>query len=53
MRQIDKEYDVAVQDYHNAPLTVEYLQDDGSDTYDELVTAFTKLGGTSETIVDV
>ena len=52
-RQIDSEYDVAVQDYHNAPLTGEYLQDDGSDTYDELITAFTKLGGTSETIVDV
>jgi len=53
MRQIDKEYDVAVDEYHNAPLTGEYLQDDGSEVYDKLVAAFTKLGGTSETIVDV
>jgi|ETNvirnome_6_100_1030635.scaffolds.fasta_scaffold02041_11 phosphoribosylformylglycinamidine (FGAM) synthase PurS component len=53
MRQIESEYDDAVTDYHNSPLTAEFLEDDGSRQYDELVIAFTKLGGDSETIVDV
>jgi len=53
VRQIDSEYDKAVHDFHNAPLTDEYLTDDGSEAYDNLVAAFTNLGGTSETIVDV
>ena len=53
MSMIEKEYDKAVEDYHNTPLTAEYLKDDGSEAYDELVTAFTKLGGESETVIDV
>ena len=53
MSMIEREYDQAVQDYHNSPLTVEYLTDDGSKEYDELVTAFAKLGGESETVIDV
>ena len=53
MSMIEREYDQAVQDYHNTPLTVEYLTDDGSEAYDELVTAFAKLGGESETVIDV
>ena len=53
MSMIEKEYDKAVQDYHNSPLTAEYLTDDGSEAYDELVTAFAKLGGQSETVIDV
>ena len=52
MSMINKEYDKAVQDYHNSPLTAEYLTDDGSEAYDELVTAFAKLGGESETVID-
>ena len=53
MSMIEREYDKAVQDYHNSPLTAEYLTDDGSEAYDELVTAFAKLGGESETVIDV
>ena len=53
MSMIEKEYDKAVHDYHNSPLTAEYLTDDGSEAYDELVTAFAKLGGESETVIDV
>ena len=53
MSMIEREYDQAVKDYHNTPLTVEYLTDDGSKEYDELVTAFAKLGGESETVIDV
>ena len=53
MSMIEREYDQAVQDYHNTPLTAEYLTDDGSESYDELVAAFAKLGGQSETVIDV
>ena len=53
MSMVEKEYDQAVQDYHNSPLTAEYLTDDGSEAYDEQVTAFAKLGGESETVIDV
>lgn len=53
MSMIEREYDQAVQDYHNSPLTAEYLNDDGSEAYDELVAAFAKLGGDSETVIDV
>ncbi len=53
VRMIEKEYDQAVHDYHNTPLTAEYLLDSSSDRYDELVTAFAKLGGESETVIDV
>ena len=53
MSMIEREYDQAVQDYHNTPLTAEYLNDDGSEAYDELVAAFAKLGGESETVIDV
>ena len=53
VRMIEKEYDEAVHNYHNTPLTAEYLLDSSSDRYDELVTAFAKLGGKSETVVDV
>ena len=53
MRQINKEYDEAVDNYHTSPMTAEYLQDDGSDTYNELITAFRQLGGDSETVIDV
>ena len=53
MSMIEREYDQAVQDYHNSPLTAEYLNDDGSEAYDELVAAFAKLGGESETVIDV
>jgi len=53
MRMITKEYDKAVEDYHNTPLKAEYLKDDGSDRYDELVDAFTKLGGQSDSVIDV
>ena len=53
MSMIEREYDKAVQDYHNSPLTAEYLTDDGSEAYDELVAAFAKLGGQSETVIDV
>jgi len=53
MRMITKEYDKAVEDYHNTPLKAEYLKDDGSDKYDELVDAFTKLGGQSDSVIDV
>ena len=53
MSMIEREYDQAVQDYHNTPLTAEYLTDDGSEAYDELVAAFAKLGGESETVIDV
>ena len=53
MRMIEKEYDKAVKDYHNTPLTVEYLLDSSSDRYDDLVAAYAKLGGQSETVIDV
>ena len=53
LRMIEKEYDKAVEDYHNTPLKADFLKDDGSDRYDELVDAFTKLGGQSETVIDV
>ena len=53
MRMIEKEYDKAVEDYHNTPLKAEYLKDDGSERYDELVDAFTKLGGQSDSVIDV
>ena len=53
MRMITKEYDKAVEDYHNTPLKAEYLKDDGSERYDELVDAFTKLGGQSDSVIDV
>ena len=53
MSMINKEYDKAVEDYHNSPLTAEYLTDDGSEAYDELVAAFAKIGGQSETVIDV
>ena len=53
MSMIEREYDKAVQDYHNSPLTAEYLTDDGSEAYDDLVAAFAKLGGDSETVIDV
>ena len=53
MSMINKEYDKAVENYHNSPLTAEYLNDDGSEAYDELVAAFAKLGGESETVIDV
>ena len=53
MSMINREYDKAVEDYHNSPLTAEYLTDDGSEAYDELVAAFAKLGGQSETVIDV
>ena len=49
MSMINKEYDKAVENYHNSPLTAEYLTDDGSEAYDELVAAFAKIGGQSET----
>ena len=50
---IEKEYDKAVEEYHNTPLTAEFLLDDSSDRYDDLVAAFAKLGGQSETVIDV
>jgi len=53
MSMINREYDKAVEDYHNSPLTAEYLTDDGSEAYDELVAAFAKIGGQSETVIDV
>jgi len=53
MSMIEREYDQAVKDYHNTPLTAEYLTDDGSEAYNELVAAFAKLGGESETVIDV
>ena len=53
LRMIEKEYDKAVEDYHNTPLKANYLKDDGSERYDELVDAFSKLGGQSETVIDV
>ena len=53
MRMIEKEYDKAVEDYHNTPLKADYLKDDGSERYDELVDAFTKLGGQSDSVIDV
>jgi len=53
MRMIEKEYDKAVHDYHNTPLTAEYLTDSSAERYDELVAAFAKLGGESETVIDV
>jgi hypothetical protein len=53
MSMINKEYDKAVENYHNSPLTAEYLTDDGSEAYDELVAAFAKIGGQSETVIDV
>ena len=53
LRMIEKEYDKAVEEYHNTPLTAEYLLDDSSDRYDDLVAAFAKLGGQSETVIDV
>jgi|TARA_R110002020_G_scaffold125398_1_gene282621 hypothetical protein len=53
MSMIEREYDKAVQNYHNSPLTGEFLRDDGSELYDDLVAAFSKLGGQSETVIDV
>jgi len=53
MRMIEKEYDKAVENYHNTPLKAEFLKDDGSERYDELVDAFTKLGGQSDSVIDV
>ena len=53
LRMIEKEYDKAVEEYHNTPLTAEFLLDDSSDRYDDLVAAFAKLGGQSETVIDV
>ena len=53
MLMIEREYDDAVKEYHNSPLTYDYLKDDGSELYNELVTAFRELGGDSETVIDV
>jgi len=53
LRMIEKEYDKAVEEYHNTPLTAEFLLDDSSERYDDLVAAFAKLGGQSETVIDV
>jgi len=53
LRMIDREKDEGREKYYNTPLTAEYLTDDGSEAYDELVTAFAKLGGESETVIDV
>ena len=53
MSMVEKEYDKAVHDYHNTPLTAEYLTDSSAERYDELVAAFAKLGGESETVIDV
>ena len=53
MSMIEREYDEAVKEYHNSPLTYDYLKDDGSELYNELVTAFRELGGDSETVIDV
>lgn len=53
MSMIEREYDDAVKEYHNSPLTYDYLKDDGSELYNELVTAFRELGGDSETVIDV
>jgi hypothetical protein len=43
MRAKNNEYDQAVDDYHNSPLTKEYLSDDGSETYKNLELAFKNL----------
>jgi hypothetical protein len=52
-KALDEEYHQAVKDYHNTPLTAEYLKDDGSELYDRLIKAFQALGGDSDNIVDV
>ena len=52
-RMIDAEYDKAVQDYHNAPLKADYLEDDGSEAYNRLVQAFRALGGDDEGTIDI
>jgi len=53
MRMIDREKDEAREKYLNTPMTAEYLSDDGSELYTNLVTTFAKLGGDSETVIDV
>ena len=53
LRMIEKEYDKAVEEYHNTPLKADFLKDDGSERYNDLVAAFTKLGGQSDSVIDV
>ncbi len=53
MRMIDREKDEGREKYYNTPLTAEYLKDDGSELYTKMVTTFAKLGGDSETVIDV
>jgi len=43
MRDKNNEYDQAVDDYHNSPLTKKYLSDDGSETYKNLELAYKNL----------
>ena len=53
MSMISREKDEAREKYLNTPMTAEYLSDDGSELYTNLVTTFAKLGGDSETVIDV
>ena len=46
----DRQYDQEVKDYHNTPMTKEYLSDDGSAEYKKLEHVFNRLvGGQSAT----
>jgi len=53
MSMISREKDEGLEKYLNTPMTAEYLSDDGSELYTDMVTAFAKLGGDSETVIDV
>jgi len=53
MSMISREKDEAREKYLNTPMTAEYLSDDGSELYTKMVTTFAKLGGDSETVIDV
>ena len=53
MSMISREKDKGLEKYLNTPMTAEYLSDDGSEEYTNMVTSFAKLGGDSETVIDV
>lgn len=57
MKAVDKEYDEAVKNYHNTPLTSRELVDDGSPEYAKLRKAYNKLMGKEESendnVIDV
>ena len=45
VQALDDQYEQAVKDYHNTPMTKEYLTDDGSPEYQKLEKIFNRLKG--------